>query len=352
MRPLNIAVIGGGRLGTIHARLAQTLPEFQIVAVVEPSSSRQESLREELGTRVVAHHDDILSEIEAAIVAAPTCFHHEVVSSLLEQGIHVLVEKPITSTSREAQELVHLAEQQQLVLQVGHVERFNPAFAAALPHLDTPYYLEAVRTSGYTCRSVDIGVVMDLMIHDLDIILSLVSSPLVDVQAIGTSVFGPHEDMAQARLAFANGCIANLSASRTSDQPARFLHAYQREACARIDFATKKAELISVSERVAQGLDVQQMSVEEQEHLRTRLFDDYLPRTELVVNDQNAILNEQRDFIHCIRTGQSPRVPGRAGQRAVEVAEQIVEQVNLFQQRLRYPTLLPISTTSAKRQAG
>jgi predicted dehydrogenase len=352
MRPLNLAVIGGGRLGTIHARLAQTLPEVNLVAVVEPSSSRQAQLREELGTRVVTHHDEILTEIEAAIVAAPTSFHHEVVTSLLEQGIHVLVEKPITSTAREAQELVELADRQRLVLQVGHVERFNPAFTAALPHLDTPYYVEAVRASGYTCRSIDIGVVMDLMIHDLDIVLSLVSSPLVEVQAIGTSVFGPHEDMAHARLTFANGCVANLSASRTSDRPARYLHAYQREACARIDFATKKAELISVSDRVAQGLDVHGMSADEQEHLRTRLFEDYLPRTELVVNDQNAILNEQRDFIHCIQTGHAPQVPGHAGQRAVEVAEKIIQQVTDFQQRMRYPTLLPISATTVTRQAG
>jgi len=361
MRPVHIAVVGGGRLGCIHARLAQSLPELHLVAVVEPSAARREQLSREFDVPVVEHHHEIWQSIDAAIVAAPTCFHHGVTFDLLRQGIHVLVEKPLTPTSAEARDLVGLADRQQLVLQVGHVERFNPAFQAALPHLDTPYYLEATRTSGYTCRSTDVGVVLDLMIHDLDIVLSLVSSPLVDVQAVGAAVFGPHEDMAQTRLTFANGCVANLTASRTSDQPIRKLHVYQREAYARIDFADKRAELISVSDRILSGLDVEELDETEREQIRTRLFDEFLPRTELAVTDQNAILQEQRDFATSIRTGGTPRVTGREACRAVEVAEQIQDRIAAFQHRLRHATLLPVAATlpssadalpSRRRQAG
>jgi predicted dehydrogenase len=342
MRPVHIAVVGGGRLGCIHARLAQSLPELHLVAVVEPSAPRREQLSRELDVPVVEHHHEIWHAIDAAIVAAPTCLHHSVAFDLLRQGIHVLVEKPLTQSGSEARDLVALADRQQLVLQVGHVERFNPAFQAALPHLHSPYYLEATRTSGYTCRSVDVGVVLDLMIHDLDIVLSLVSSPLVDIQAVGTPVFGPHEDMAQTRLTFANGCVANLTASRTSDQPCRRLHVYQREAYARIDFAEKRAELISVSDQVLAGIDVEELDESDREQIRTHLFHEYLPRTELVVNDQNAILNEQRDFATSICTGRAPRVTGREACRAVEVAEQIQERIAAFQNRLRHPTLLPV----------
>jgi predicted dehydrogenase len=360
MRPLQIAVIGGGRLGTIHARLAQSIPELRLTAVVEPDAARHEGLSRELGVPVVEHYQSIWGDLDAAIVAAPTVCHHAIAADLLRRGVHVLVEKPITSTSEEARELVELAEQQHLVLQVGHVERFNPAFRAALPHLDTPFYLEAVRSSGYTCRSIDVGVVFDLMIHDLDIVLSLVASPVVDVQAIGTSVFGPHEDLAQARLTFANGCVANLTASRTSDQPRRRLDVYQREAYARIDFADKRAELISVSERVLAGIDVAQLPESEKDRIRTRLFEDYLPRAELAVTDHNAIVHEQRDFAESIWTGREPRVTGRAACRAVEVAEQIQQRIRAFQLKLREPTLLPVpaalsafdSTPRTRRQAG
>jgi predicted dehydrogenase len=361
MRPLQIAVIGGGRLGTIHARLARTLPEFRLMAVVDPLVSRRDALARELGVPVVEHHHAIWDGIDAAIVAAPTNSHHCLAVDLLRHGIHVLVEKPIANTVAEAQDLVTLAEQKQLILQVGHVERFNPAYQAALPHLDTPFYLEAVRTSGYTCRSVDIGVVFDLMIHDLDIVLSLVSSPLVDVQAVGTTIFGPHEDLAQARLTFANGCVANLTASRASDQPRRRLEVYQREAYARIDFAEKRAELICLSEQVLAGINVAQLPETEKERIRTRLFEDFLPRAELAVSDQNAILNEQRDFATSIWTGRLPRVTGRDACRAVEVATRIQQGIQAFQTQLRYPTLLAVPAaipemvadpTNARRQAG
>jgi predicted dehydrogenase len=261
-------------------------------------------------------------------VATPTAQHHQVAVDLLRGGVHLLVEKPIALTVAEADEMVALAQQQRLVLRVGHVERFNPALASVRPHLSQPHYIEAVRSSTYTFRSTDIGVVLDLMIHDIDLVLSLVQSRVTDVRATGVTIFGPHEDMAQARLEFANGCVANLSASRTSFVAQRKLQVYSEQAYAGIDLTTRTAKIVRPCEQIRErSLNVHSLSAAEQAQVRERLFTDYLPLEEVQVGERNAILDEQQDFIHSIRHLHEPQVTGEQGRDALAVAEAILASI-------------------------
>ena len=248
MRPVRLAVVGAGHLGRIHARLASSLPGAQLVAVVDPDSTNRRSVAEECRCEAYDHHRRLTGRVDAAVVATPTRFHASVATDLLAAGIHLLVEKPVTSTSLEAERLVDSAGRRGLVLQVGHVERFNPALIAARAHLDEPKYIDAVRAGGFSFRSTDIGVVLDLMIHDIDTVLSLVRSEVQSVDALGIALFGAHEDMAHARLVSENGCVATLCASRASYTAVRRMRVFSRRGMADIDFAARTAEIVRPSE--------------------------------------------------------------------------------------------------------
>lgn len=328
MSTVRVAVIGVGHLGKIHARLVQQLPDAKLVAVVDPIAPAREHLATELQTASYADHRSLLGSIDAAIIATPTQYHADVAVELLRSGVHVLVEKPITLHPAEANELITVADAQRRVLQVGHVERFNPALLAAEPHLGEPKFIEAMRCGPYTCRSTDIGVVLDLMIHDIDVALSLVRDDLVDVQALGAAVFGPHEDWARATLTFASGCVAQLAASRVAPQAQRTMHVYTRDAFATLDFGARKATLMRPSDAVLGGeVDVNALSPEAKVQLKERVFQDYLPIQELAGPDINAILEEQRNFLQAIITRGQVRVSGRDGRDAVAVADRILEAI-------------------------
>ena len=210
-QPVRIAVIGSGHLGRFHAKLAAASNDFELVAVADPVESSRNALADEVGTRPVADYHTLLDEIDAAVVATPTVTHRTIAGELLQAGIHCLVEKPLALNSAEASELVDLADSNKLVLQVGHVERFNPAFEAAGDALRDPKYITASRTSGYTFRSTDIGAVLDIMIHDIDLVLAVAQSQVADVTAMGVSVLGDHEDMATAQIRFESGCVAQAN---------------------------------------------------------------------------------------------------------------------------------------------
>ena len=324
-----IAVIGAGHLGRIHTRLLRARTDVELVGVVEPVAAARDAIAQEFSVSVWPEVTDVLERIDAAVVATPTHTHRDVALTLAQHGIHLFVEKPITTTVAEANELIDAAHAGGLVLQVGHVERFNPALVAARPQLGSPRFLDAVRASGYTFRSTDVGVVLDLMIHDLDVILSLVPAPVVRVDAVGAKVFGPHEDMAQARLEFANGCVANLSASRVSFQPQRTLHVYTDRAYALLDFAAGAAKIVRPDERLLRHeLDVHQLPPAEKEHVRQHLFDDLLRLTELPIERRNAIQDEHDDFLTSIRAGHPPQVTGEDGRYALSVAATIVEKLS------------------------
>lgn len=330
-RKLRFGVVGAGHLGTIHTRLLRSIDDVELVGVSDPSPQARRRLADEFQVQTWEDHRPLLSRVDAAIIAAPTRDHYWIGMELAEAGVHLLVEKPITASVSEADALIRAARSRNLVLQVGHVERFNPAFTAA-SHVHKPRYIEAVRASGYTGRSVDVGVVLDLMIHDIDLVLTLAASELVEVDAIGAAVLGPHEDMAHAHLRFANGCRASLNASRTSYQPQRKMQIYGEQGYAGIDFAAGTAKIIRPSERVQRRqIDVQQLSPDQRRQLQERLFTDLLLTEDLTLEKRNAILDEQHDFVISIRTGQPPQVTGQHGRDALAVAERIVEQIRQSQ---------------------
>jgi predicted dehydrogenase len=331
---LRVGVIGAGHLGRIHTRLIQSNNDVELIGVVDPIAEARLRIRSESNTNVFAHHSEIAGHLDAAIVATTTEHHHAVGIDLLEQGVHLFIEKPISSTVAHADELVALANAKNLVLQVGHVERFNPAWRAIAARVRRPRYIEAVRMSGFTFRSTDIGVVLDLMIHDLDLVLSMVRSEVVEIDAIGSTVFGPHEDMAHAHLRFANGCIANLNTSRTSFYSQRTMQIVTDRAYGSVDFGERTAKLVRPSKEVLRGeIDVQSMSVEECDRFRHNLFSDLLPVRDLPVEDRNAIADEQADFLNAIRTGRRPRVTGERGRYNLSVAEGILDRIRESENR-------------------
>jgi predicted dehydrogenase len=326
---LRIAVIGAGHLGRIHTRLLKGLDEVQVVGVVDPDADARQRSADEFDVPGFEHHSEVVSRIDAALVAATTDHHHSLTIDLLKHDIDVFVEKPLAGTLREADEMATLAAERNCILQVGHVERFNAAWTAVVPFVRRPRYVEAVRTSGFTFRSTDIGVVLDLMIHDLDLVLSIVRSEVVNIDAMGTAVFGPHEDMAHAHLHFANGAIANLNTSRTSFQPQRSMQIVGERAYATVDFGAPSAKIVRPSKRVLRReIDVHQLSLAEREQMRNNLFTDLLPVRELPLEPRNAILDEQREFVECVRTRQRPQVGGPEARRVLDVAEKILAQIN------------------------
>jgi predicted dehydrogenase len=328
VNPLRVAVIGAGHLGKIHARIAAALEEVELVAVADPVQAARESVAQEAKTRAVADYRELIGDIDAAIIATPTTYHHAVGMELLGCGLPLLVEKPLAVTAQQASELVSLARQKNVALQVGHVERFNPALTAVAADMRDPKYIEATRTSGYTFRSTDIGVVMDMMIHDLDIVLSLAKSSVVDVQALGISVLGGHEDMASVRLTFASGCVANLTASRVSFQQKRTMAIFTSRGSASINFATFEASVVKPSDSVLRReFRADQLTAEERAYWKENVFTQLLVRSQRDAQPVNAIQEEQRDFVNAVRTGRAPRVDGAAGRDAIAVAEMILENI-------------------------
>lgn len=360
MSQARIAVIGYGHLGKIHARLLHGQADVTLAAVVDPIAASCEQAAKDLSVPVAQDYHEILSQMDGAIIAAPTSLHFEVASELLEAGKHVLVEKPITLDTHDAEELVDLAHLHGLTLQVGHVERFNPALTAFLPHASAPKFMEARRLTPYSCRSIDVGVVLDLMIHDLDIVLTLAKSDLVAIEATGGAVFGPHEDWAEARLTFADGCVAQLHASRVSHLSERSLQ-YRGDGCVgTVDFATKKATVVGQTAAVKRGdVRVASLSAEGRQQLKERLFQDFLPQSELPITDCNAILEEQREFVRAVQTGLPVTVTGEAGLAALRAAEGVLSAIQAGQRiELARPQLVGSKTlqilrpSDRRRKAG
>lgn len=328
MNRVRLAVVGAGHLGRIHARLAAGIPEIELQAVVDARPEAARAVAAEFGARPVAQLRELVGEVDAAVVATPTEAHLAVAAQLMKSGVHVLVEKPLAPTAAEADELVQLARRSGLVLQVGHVERFNPAFTSALPYLSDAKYVEARRLSPFSFRSTDVGVTLDLMIHDIDATLALVRSEVVAVEAFGSPVLGRHEDMATARLRFANGAVAHLTASRVSYVAERRMQVLSPTRFASIDFAAKKAVVVEPRVDVLDGtFSLEALGADESARLKDRMFDELLVKRDLPTTDANAIADELRDFAAAIRGGTEPRVDGAAGRDAVAVAEEVVRQI-------------------------
>jgi predicted dehydrogenase len=325
---LRVAVIGAGRLGGFHAQKLAAMESVRLVAVVDPVAAQRNCVAAACKTESLADYHALLGDIDAAVIAAPTRLHHAIGMEVLDRGIHVLMEKPLATSTAEADQLVEAARRRNVVLQVGHVERFNPALAAALPHVRNCKYIEATRTSPFTFRSTDVGVVLDLMIHDLDLVLWMVRSPLKRVDAIGLSVMGGHEDVANARLEFRSGCIATLSASRVSYEAIRRMHAWSPRSFASVDFAARTTSIVRPSETLLQRrFQVESLTPEQVEQCRAHFCEDHLPRQQLSFEAVDALALELQDFVESIRAPRAPRVTGQQARDAIAVAEEILARI-------------------------
>jgi predicted dehydrogenase len=338
--------------------LADT-PGVQLVAVADPAVRAREEAAAAGRTQGVADYRDLFGRIDAAVVATPTATHRDVALELIERGVHVLVEKPIASTTHEAEELVATARRRCVVLQVGHVERFNPAWKPLAGEIGRPRFIEALRCGPYTFRSTDVSVVFDLMVHDIDIVLSLVESPVERVDAIGHAVIGPHDDLANARIQFADGTVASLSASRVSYDAERWMRIFSTSGFASVDFAKRTSTLVNVSPRLFEdGFDAAALPAEAKNLFKERLFCDVLPIRRIPPTDGNAIADELADFAASIREVRDPRVTGEQGLSALAVCEAIADQIARRSNRdaaastLSHPAILPPAATTDRRAAG
>ena len=310
MDKVQAAVVGVGHLGCRHARIYSELPDVDLVGVVDIDFNRAVEVAREYGARPLRSIAEIPSEVEAVSVVVPTDRHFDVSRELLSRGFHLLLEKPITETDVQARELLKLAEKANLLIQVGHVERFNPAILALEKILKEPRFIECHRQAPFQIRGTEVGVVLDLMIHDLDIILHLVSSPLESVEAVGVPILSSREDIAQARLKFRNGCIANVSTSRVSSERVRRLRIFQDNAYISIDYIHRRGK---VYRKQGGSITIEELPVPRGEPLRLEL----------------------ESFIESVRLGGRPQVPAEHGLEALTVAMEIIKEVEKSRKKLK-----------------
>ncbi|MSU78621.1 MAG: Gfo/Idh/MocA family oxidoreductase [Gemmataceae bacterium] len=325
MKRTRIAVVGVGHLGKEHARIFAGLPNVELVGVADANLDQAQAVARKHDTQAFTDYWPLLNLVDAASIVVPTTHHLAVAREFLKRGVPLLVEKPLARTTHEARELVELARQHRVILQVGHIERFNPAYEDIRSRPFQPKFIRAQRMGPFTGRSTDVGVVLDLMIHDLDLILSLVDSPVESVQAVGMSCYGGHEDIANARLHFANGCVADVTASRASPTSSRQMQLWGPEGCAEVDFASRKLVLVQPSEQVRRfGLDPAQLDAASRARIREDLFTRHLELLTVDGKAQDQLTAELSEFIDCVQTSKRPRVNGEDGLAAMEVAERIL----------------------------
>ena len=307
MTDLRIAVIGVGHLGKHHARILGALSGARLVAVVDPDTERANAAAAASGAKVLAHHRDLFGAVDAVTIATPTELHHEIALSFLDRGVSVLVEKPMTRTLDEADALLAAAAKAGVTLAVGHTERYNPAIATVMPFVTTPRFIEVHRLGVFPDRSLDIDVVFDLMIHDLDIILALVKSEVSAIEAVGVPVLTDKFDIANARLRFASGCIANVTASRISRERVRKIRFFQPDAYISIDYAEQSVEGYRLKRREGQRPEIQ--------------------GGQLPVTREEPLKREIEDFVGAVRDKRAPLVSGEDGRRALALAQAIADKM-------------------------
>jgi predicted dehydrogenase len=324
-----IGVVGVGHLGRIHARLLCTQPDAQLAAVVDPHEGNLELATRVHGVPGFRDYREIKGLVDGVCVAVPTGLHREVAGYFLENGVDVLVEKPIASTAAAGRELVALAARHGRILQVGHVERFNPALRAMQELGIAPRYIESQRLAPFSFRSTDIGVVLDLMIHDLDLVLALMCSPLAAVDAFGGSVFSKSEDMASAVLRFEGGGVAQLTASRVALKATRKMRVFSHDAYVSMDLTDARATVIKKNPGWDIGtIDASRLDGSRPEDLWRLVFEGLLTVRQLKLDERNALQDEQADSLRAIRTRGRPLVSGEDGCRALDAAQQVLEAIS------------------------
>ncbi len=304
---LRTAVIGVGYLGRFHAQKYRELPDSELIAVVDNSPEAAQKVADELGVPAVADYRDLIGRVDAVSIVVPTPLHFSVAETLLEAGIHVLVEKPITETIEQAQRLIDLARQKNCVLQIGHLERFNPAVQAAAQVISTPRFIESHRLAPFKQRGTDVSVVLDLMIHDIDLIQELVGRPIASIDAVGAQVFSQDIDIANARIRFEGGCVVNTTASRVSLKQERKLRIFQDDAYLSVDLQQKILTVVRKKE-AGPVESPAQVAIDEQSF-----------------EQGDALRSEIEAFLSSVLTGAAPVVSGEDGLRALATAIKITE---------------------------
>ncbi|MDJ0833075.1 MAG: Gfo/Idh/MocA family oxidoreductase [Gammaproteobacteria bacterium] len=307
---LNVAVVGVGHLGRWHADKYAAAENCNLVAVVDTDLNAARAVADKHGAEATTDYQDVLSHVDAVSLVVPTSAHFAIARDCLEAGIHCLIEKPITETVDEAQQLIDIAAAKNLVLQVGHIERFNSVMMDIDDMLDQPQFIESSRLAPFTPRATDVSVILDLMIHDIDIILDLIASPIRQINASGISVLSDEIDIANARLEFESGCVANVTASRISRKRERKLRIFQKDAYISADFQEK---ILAVNRK---GSTQTENGFHEITH------------SEKSYQDTDALNLEVLDFIQAIKTGGKPKVTGEDGKRALETAIEITRLIN------------------------
>ena len=299
---IKVGVIGVGHLGKEHARIYSQMPGCQLVGIVDAHPKTAEAIAKKVKCPVFPSAESLLEAVDAISVVVPTSLHWEVARHFLERGKDVFIEKPIAETTEQAEKLVHLAQAKNCLLQVGHVERFNPVLSYLEQTLKEPKFIEAHRLSNYPGRGTDVSVVLDLMIHDLDVILHLVGAPIVSFDAVGVSVLSPSEDIANVRLKFANGCVANITTSRISPEKMRKIRVFSSDRYISLDY-------------------------QNQEGLMYWKEDGGIKREKVPVTKDEPLKLELVSFIESVRHRSEPKVSGEQGKRALDIAVAIVEQI-------------------------
>jgi len=298
---LRVAVVGVGYLGRFHALIYSRMPDVSLVGVVDPDADRAHAVAAEAGCAAFTHAGELPERVDAVSIVAPTKAHLEVAVPFLRCGVHTMLEKPIAATREEGEEIVRLAEQSGAILQIGHLERFNAGIMALAQRISAPRYVEAHRMGEFTERATDVDVISDLMIHDLDILLSLMGSSIRQIASVGTPVLTEHIDIASARLEFADGAVANLVASRVSDKKTRRIRVFQPSGYLSLDFVAQTLDL--AYPKPAQGTGRPE-----------------IVRERIEVEPVKPLDRELEAFVQCIRTSRPPLVDGRAGLEALKVA--------------------------------
>lgn len=324
MSELKIGVIGTGHLGNIHAKLFNTVPNCSLIGVFDLDEEKAKQVSKEHNTTKYNSLNELLNNVDAVSVVSTTSAHYDIVMKSLDAGKHVFVEKPITSKIEEAEELVKLAEEKKLVLQVGHIERFNPALLSLEKYNLDPKFIQTDRLAQFNPRGTDVAVVLDLMIHDIDIILSLIKSPVINIFASGVAVVSDNIDIANARLEFENGSIANVTASRISQKKMRKMRMFQRDTYISLDFITGSSEvyrLVKPDQLTGSNfISFGEMGIGEKKKM--------VVYEQPELKEVNALQYELQLFVNSCINGTPPVVSGNDGLRALRIAEQIIAKIN------------------------
>lgn len=302
MEKIRVGVVGVGHLGSIHAKVYSRLANVKLAGVCDCNLERAIEIGKKFRTASYSDYEELFDKIDAASIVVPTSLHYNVAKEFLKQGIHVLIEKPITKTLSEADELIDIAKEKNAILQVGHIERFNSAVLATEPHLKTPKFIECQRLGPFHKRVQDVGVVLDLMIHDIDIVLGLIKKEVVGIEAVGLSTISDYEDVANVRLTFEDGIIADITASRVTKDVVRKMRIFQEDSYLSIDYVNQDVTLF---------------------HKKG----DKILSEKIRIKKKQPLKKELKSFIECVRTGKRPIVSGVEGRRALAVALEIVKKI-------------------------